>query len=348
MKPQLFNTDAWDSKKGNVVSFLWDGNQSMGNICTICDNITGEIVYQEMITTMQLKHEIPPNKLVNSKTYNLRIQTVDINNNVSEMSDAIVFQCLDTPSFTFDNLNGVIRNSSFKVTMSYSQTQNEPIQCWSIDLYDQSKSLIDSSGVMYSNSISYILQNLEDNKNYYLKAYCITLHGMEVHTDYMPFSVEYIRPALYSILSLENIKNDGFIKIQSNIKSLECKSEKNPVSYVGDEFVDARDNTIFIDDDFALDDDYIIKLSGYGFKPNTLLMQLSDRKRNIKMNYRIGCYDVNNNIDRVYIELLVPVGITHMIIYSNYIEVPNENDLLDIKIKYFRGLYNVYLENRGA
>ena len=64
-KAQLYNADAWDSSKEHIFRFLWDGNQSFGNILQIRNNLTDTIVYEESETTMQLKHTVPANTLKN-------------------------------------------------------------------------------------------------------------------------------------------------------------------------------------------------------------------------------------------------------------------------------------------
>jgi hypothetical protein len=103
-KPILYNADAWDSSKEKTFNFLWEGNQSFGNILQIRNNLTDKIVYEESETTMQLKHTVPANTLKNGILYNVRVAVIDIDNNVSEYSDPMLFYCYTTPTFTFDNI----------------------------------------------------------------------------------------------------------------------------------------------------------------------------------------------------------------------------------------------------
>lgn len=349
IKPTLYNINAFDSSKEMIFQFIWNGNQSFGNIAQIRTNANNNIVYQSSETTMQLKHSLPANTLVNGTLYNIRVAVVDVNNNISEYSDPVLFYCFTTPTFTFDNLisNQIVGNSSYQLTMSYSQQEGESLQSWEISLYDTSQSKIQGSGVKYTNDIKYTLTNLEDNQTYYIKATCFTLNGMEVETEYIPFSVNYKQPSIYSLLTLENVSNQGYIKLQSNIRAVEAYSEKN-VEYIDNEYVNLKNNTIYIDDDFSLNDDFIINLLGYNLTPNTLIMQLSDGSNIINLYLRKGTYDINNNVEKTFIELSIPVGFTYYVCFSNYIDNPSDTDMIDIWIKKDNGLYAVYITNRGG
>jgi hypothetical protein len=170
---------------------------------------------------------------------------------------------------------------------------------------------------------------------------------MEVETDFVLFSVNYKQPSIYSILTLENVHNNGYIKLQSNIRAVEGHAKK-AVKYIDNEHVDLKDNTVFIDKDFSLNDDYIINLLGRDLTTNTLIMQLSDGINTINLYLRKGTYDINNNIEKTFIELNIPTGFTSYICYSNYIDVPSNTDMLNIWIKKKDGLYSLYIDNKGG
>ena len=104
IKANLYNINAFDKTKEQIFSFVWNGNQSFGNILMICENQSNKVIYQEKQNTMQLKHTLPANTLNNGVLYNARIAVVDIDNNISEYSDPILFYCFTTPTFIFDNI----------------------------------------------------------------------------------------------------------------------------------------------------------------------------------------------------------------------------------------------------
>ena len=164
MKPILYKIKTFDATKDNIFKFVWEGNQSFGNICEIKNNTTNtSVVYSQSQTSMRLEHQLLANTLQNGNWYSATISSIDIDNNVSESSEPMVFYCLSTPILDFTNIesNTIIKNSSYRVTMSYYQAENDPLESYEISLYDSSKNLVQTSGVVYSSvNLSYTLTDL--------------------------------------------------------------------------------------------------------------------------------------------------------------------------------------------
>ena len=347
IKPVLYTINAFDASNDYIFKFSWSGNQSFASIAEIRENENNNIVYLETQETMQLQHTLLGDVLTNGTLYNIRIATVDSDGNVSDYSNPVLFYCYSTPIFKFDNLesNQIVQNSSYQVTMTYSQTENEPLQSYEITLYDTSKNVIQSSNVKYSvDEIKYTLSGLEDNQAYYIKATGQTLNGMDIETDYIYFTVNYVQPAIYSILNLENNANGGYIKLQSNIKSISCHTKNNPI-FIDDEYLDLSNDILTMDKDFILKDDFVINLSGYNLSYG-LIMQLSNDTNNnaIYVYLRKGTYDINDNIEKTFIELVVPVSEIKYICYSNYIDNPSSTQMLSIWITKDKGLFQVEIK----
>ena len=226
IKPAIYNINAFDSDKQTSFSYQWLGFQQFGNVCTIRNNDTNTIVYQNTQSTMQLKHDlIIPNSLSNGVLYNMTIRVFDRNNVMSDESDPVLFYCYSQPNFNITNIteNQIIQNSSYIVNLSYNQPEGEELQYYQLLLYNTNKNQIWSSGVKYDTKLSATISDLEDNGVYYVRAEGRTINGMMINTDYIRFSVNYLMPNIYALVTLENIKNEGSIKIQSNILSLEGK-----------------------------------------------------------------------------------------------------------------------------
>ena len=349
MIPILYIVNSFDATHDFIFKFKWNGSQSFGNILAIRNNETNNIIYQKAQTTMQLQHVLEGNTLTNGILYNVRVASIDVNGNVSDYSNPVLFYCYSTPTFIFKNIddNQIIQNSSYQSYLEYFQPEGETLNTFEITLYDLSKSKIYSSGILYSsaNELSYLLSDLEDNQSYYIRATGITTTGMEIETKYIYFSVNYEQPSAYSILTLENVKNEGHIKLQSNIKIVECYTEKTP-EYIHGEYIDLTDNILGINDGFSLDNNFIINFSGYNFSEG-LIMQLFDGRNTINLYYRKGSYDINKNIEKVFIELLVPVGFTTYCCYSNFLDVPTDTDELSVWLKKKSGLFSITLSKVG-
>lgn len=332
MKPTLYQIKTFDATKNNIFRFVWEGNQSFGNICIIKNNVSNAIVYSQSETSMRLEHNIAAGTLTNGTWYNVVIASVDVNGNVSDYSDPIVFYCLSTPVLTFTNIepNSIIRNSSYRISMSYSQAENEVLESYEISLYDNSKNLLQTSGVVYSSTnLEYSLTSLEDNQTYYVRGTCYTINGIEGETDYIPISVNYTQPDYYALLTLENVRNNGYIKLQSNIRAVECVVNGTPI-YIDGEYIDLRNNVLSVNKDYALDSDYVIKFSGYDLKTG-LIMQIGT---NIKI------YLVKEN-DASYLELYSPILNTNYYCQSNRLVDLSSTEEIDIVVIKKFGLFSI-------
>lgn len=337
MKPILYKINTFDATKDNVFKYIWEGNQSFGNICIIRNNVDNTVVYSQSETSMRLEHNLSANTLKNGVWYNVVIASIDINGNISSYSDPMVFYCLSTPTLSFTNIefNNVIRNASYKVSMSYSQIENETLESYEISLYDNSKNLLQSSGVVYSSTnLEYTLTSLEDNQTYYVRGTCYTVHGMEGETEYVPISVNYTQPDYYALLTLENVKNNGYIKLQSNIRAVECVINGTPI-FVNGEYINLHNNILSVNKDYSVDSDYVIKFSGYDLR-NGLIMQIG---KNIKI------YLITNNGES-YLELYSPILNTYYYCQSNRLTNLSSTEEIDIIVIKKQGIFNLFISRK--
>lgn len=338
MQPILYTIKSFDATTDMIFRFVWEGNQSFGNICVIRDNITNSIVYSQSETTMRLEHNLQANTLVNGTWYNAVIASVDVDGNVSDYSNPIVFCCLSTPILKFTNItnNAVLKNSVYKITMSYSQAENEILESYEISLYDDAQTLIQTSGVVYTADtiLDYTLTNLEDNQTYYIRGTCYTVNGMNGSTDFIPISVNYQQPSYYSIITLENVAENGYIKIQSNIRAVDCKVNGTPI-FIDGEYIDLRYTSLTINEDYVLDSDYIITFSGYNFLQG-LIMEIGS---NVKIYY-------TTEGNETYLELYCPFQNTIYYCQSNRLTNVTSSTKLEVYIIRKNGIFEMKINRK--
>jgi hypothetical protein len=203
-----------------------------------------------------------------------------------------------------------------------------------------------TSGVKYDTSNLVVsLYDLEDNGTYYARATGQTINGMDLETVYIFFSVNYVQPSVYAVVTLENIKNEGSIKIQSNIISLEAKySGNDTVPYLNNDYVDLSNtnNYVYFDNGFSLDNDFSINIKGYGFKPYLDVLHLSNGEKTIVLKKKISVLASENDSQVAYYELVVPNALSNYIVHSNNISV--FADVVSIWIQRVSNIYNVYVD----
>lgn len=344
MKPLLYKLNAFDARYEKTITYAYSGNQQFKNICTVRNNQNNTITYQSAIDTLQLKHTIPANRLTNGVLYNISIQIIDSQGNVSEESTPVLCYCFTTPTFELLNLleDQIVQNASYPVTLLYNQPENEELQYYQLFLYNTNKNQIWSSGVKYDTKLSATIPDLEDNGVYYVRATGRTINDMEVKTEYIRFSVNYIMPSVYALVSLENIKNEGSIKIQSNILSLECKYLGDEPLYINSDSVDLTNsnNSVYLDEGFSLNKDFTINLVGKDFKTLDTILELTNGIKTIKLKKKFGKFNSNDYI--IYYELTVPSGFSYYVIQSNYIDI--FADTISIWITKKDNLYNLHVD----
>lgn len=344
MKAYTYIIDSFDASNDYVIRYYYDGDQPYGSICIIKENNEQENeVYNATQFTMHMEHTIPKNTLTNGKQYTVTIATVDAQGNkVSEDSDKQLFYCYTQPTFEFTNIkkNQVIRNSSYKVVLKYEQKENELLQSYKIDLYDSNKNLLKTSSVKYDTSdLSFLITELEDNTEYYIAATGMTVHNMPLSIAYTLISAEYVRPAIYSVVSLENIYRDGCVKLQSNIRAIKCKTTNSPV-FVDDEFINVINDKVYIDEDFSFNNNFYVNAIGKNLSYG-LLMSMRGNDLTTNLYLRKGTFSENNNIEKSYVELIIPIGNMSYVCKSNYVDVYTEQDTLSISVIRRNGLYDV-------
>ena len=338
-KPQLYidASYAFDARYEREFKYLWPSgnNQSVANTLIIRDNETNTIVYNTKQETLLLKHILPANTLQNGKTYNVCIQVFDRDDNASELSDTLIFKCYTTPTLSLNIVNEqVIRSSSYLFIVSYNQIEGEELQYYSLELYDGNKQRLYNTGAKYNIEAGITLSDFTDNTSYYIKAYGQTINHMEIETDFILFHVEYIKPELYSYMTVENRELYGDIQFTSFLVSIEGKGVNGEPTYIDGDYIDTINGTdIRFDDNFSINNG-LISLVGRNFKINEpFLIMKNNTYHTMTFTCKYGTYEKENDIEKWYVELKCVdnrVVTYHM---SNLVLPPDDNKLLDIQIK---------------
>lgn len=345
--PILFNKNAFTALGESTFSFNWSGSQAIKNRLRIFDNVTNQEVYTSVLETFQLKHTIPSNVLQNGKTYWAEVYVIDANSVESPPSNKIIFKCYSTPTWKFVNLvpNQIIQNSFYEVELSYLQPDGELLNSYQVSLYSSGQSLLHQSGVLYSTeSLSYRVSNLSDNQQYYIRATGRTVNGMELDTGYTLVSVEYVSPTVYSLVKLENLPNEGQIKISYNAQLVTGISSPEPI-YIDSEKIDLINNGAYVywDNGFEIREDGIIQIVGQDFKDYSVICEWSNGKDKLEVKYMRGLFESQIE-EKAYFILRAYNQITNYVIYSNYIPIPPPTDRMHLWIKRVDNIYSIQCE----
>ena len=346
----IHTIEPFDATLGADIKFTWSGNQIFKVRCVIKNNVTGVVVYDDTIDTMKQVFSLPSNSgLVNGIKYVAYITVFDINDNESTIqSTGTPFYCFTTPVFQLSvNNEDVIRASSYNISLTYDQSENELLNYYNISLYSYQKTLSQSSGEVYDvSNPSYIITNLANATQYYIRATGKTINGFQLDTGYVLVTVQYVSAQIFSTLELNNIPENGSIEIKCNIISTLGKSESEVV-YINDgydTFADLTNNSVSFDDGFKVVGDFTIQEKFHSPTRNKSILSFSDGL-NVKADvyYRIGSYSDSNG-EKCFFELRISDGKTVAIYNSKYLALPANQQEFAMMIIRKNGLYNIVVK----
>lgn len=354
----VHNITAFDTACGSSVSFGYSGAQCIKNKLSIYNNETDSLVYENTRVTFDLAHEIPPDILVNGESYYCTITAYyKVNNDEQSItsSSSNVFMCLKTPIWNFKDLNdgSVIGNSYYDFSFNYSQEQNEEIDEYYIVVYTASHTIFWSSGSLYDSSLDTRVTGLVNDELYFIRAYGVTVNGLEFDTRIynelentykdICVSVDYISPTIYSPAYLESNKWRGWVKIFTNVCSIEGYTVSgNNIEYIDEKYADIRNDTVVFDEGVMLSGNFTLEWVVCNINENEPLLMTSDTGMAITFRHSV-LEDIG---EKCFADLRV-LG-TDYIIHSNLIDIPSPNDVIHFWVRRNSGLYLLKITNMGV
>ena len=277
---------AFDATKQQAITFIVIGGaQVVGNRLIIRNNQTGEIVYNQIQSSMKLEHILPANSLKNNNFYNAVIYTIDNGNDESVASVPIPFYCYTQPALTIDNIpsSGTIENGTYSFQGNYVQNEGELLNSYRFTLYDSNKTILAQSPLIYYNtdpSLTYLFSGMSNNTSYYIELTGETVNSTILTSGVKSFTVRYIQPASFAICDLVNDCENGYIQISSNIVAIDGKSNPTPPKYIDDKEVDLRepDSWVEWDSGFSIKNDFTLRAWGRDFNPYEPIITLSNQQ----------------------------------------------------------------------
>lgn len=351
IRPILYSTSAFDATTSKIFNFnVSGGDQVVKNRLVISKQSDNTIVYDNIQTTFAFRHIVPENTLINGEYYSAYIITYNSANEQSAPSLGIQFYCFSSPSFEFSNIpiNRVISNSSYNFIITYDQDESEYLRSYTFNLYNSERVLLATSGIQYVSStstlplnINYTFNGLNDKETYYIEANGQTMHGIVVDTGFILFSVQYEVPNVFSIISLDNNCEGGYITIQSNLVGINGESNPSPPIYVDDNTaidLTGEGSYVLWNSGYEINGDFTASLWGRNFNENSQIIEMSDGIQTLVVNYR------KDEDELFYAELVVKEEFYTYYLYTDSMDVYS-NDKLQIWLRRIGSLYEIGLYN---
>lgn len=350
--PTLYSLSAFDATQSATFTFnVRGGDQVVKNELIISRQSDNVVVYDQIQTTFAFRHILPANTLTNGVYYSAILKTYNANNDVSSDSNRIQFYCFSTPSFSFSNIpiGNVINNATYEFEVEYDQNENEKLNSYTFNLYDDERSLLITSNIQYAGSSSsvpmdvyYTFAGMKDQTTYYVQATGTTAHGMSLNTGLILITIQYEVPNVFSVVELSNNCEGGYITIQSNLIEIDGTSNPSPPTYVDENTavdVTGTGEYVLFNEGFNVTDNFTASLWGKDFNINSTIITMKDKQNTFTVTYRQAYPD---SINFVYAELKVTNEFFTYIAYTDNISV-DSTDNLQIWIRKVNGLYDVGL-----
>lgn len=282
---------SFDATEGSMFTFSYTGNQPVNMQYVIYRADTLEEIYRNIddtaflaggIVPVKLQGTIPPDSgIENGLRYYLRVRVIDVFRTPSDWSASSYFTCIEKASLTFVGLESgdKIKTQTLTVTVNYSQSNDEKLQSYWFNLYDEYMNVVQTSKIFYDVPIvdgvvtlSYTFTNLSDDTIYYVKCSGSTVRGMSCESDLIQIEVDYKFYDDFSLLYLSNDRINGRIEYQANFIIVLPDEYYDEFEYE-DSYIHLEDKELNYNKGFNLEDDFIIWLKGkVPYKSNTFLI----------------------------------------------------------------------------
>lgn len=357
LKPILLTQAAFDSTNASTFTFSvpTGSDQVTQNRLTILNQSTGAQVYQATQTTFAYSHIVPSGTLTNGTYYSAYINTYNATGDISANSNTIQFYCYSTPTFVFSNIptGNIIANSTFEFQVTYSQSENELLNSYEFNLYDAQNVLITTSNVLYVGStaappttISYTFTGLVDATSYYVQALGTTLGGTSLQTALTQITVQYAQPTVYTLMTLTQNCDGGYVTLTSNLTNISGTSSPSPPIYISDAEVDLSASGSWVnwsDGQIDVDGNWTLGIWGRNFTANTQILSFTTSAGDsITINYN------TDGTNMWWSVRVVPYTFQYgYYIESSRIAVATSTQQVFMWLRRIDNIYQIQIENKG-
>ncbi len=308
--PVLNDIETFNAIREKTIAFnVVGGNQVVGNNLIIERVNDGVAVYNQTQDTFTFRHTIPAGTLANGVNYRARIRTKDINNNWSNFSANLLFWCFSEPNLNiitidYENQNRVY-NQTVLFETTYSQSEGEVLQSYRYLLYDSNKNLLQSFPEQFtdgSETLKQEIAGLDNGVLYHLEVKTLSPHGTKGTTGLIHFKPFYIAPQLSAAIAVENLTDQGAVKISTSISQVIFRLYDNngelihpqDVDYLYDDWIDmTRSDYAVLVGDGSLNtpqSDFILQLWCKNLPRNKRFLSFSSPYGDIEL------YKIDNSI----------------------------------------------------
>lgn len=339
-KPVLYSLDAMSYQEDNEIPFTYSGGIIKSSSIRITEAVNNTLVYEGTQNSGKMQYTLPADSVNVTEygiQYYIQIRVTDNDGVKSSWSDTRFAYFITTPTFQFSNVreDAVIKQSFLNATLLYYQLEDELLQDVVYYLYDSSKNLLLTSGIVYDvANLSYNYTGFVDGI-YYLRAKGETVHGYKVDTGDVRITVDYVTPETFSNFYLYNDFQNGYIRYETNIISIDYHGDEE--FEFEDGYINLIEKTLIYDKGYRVDGDCVFVIKGKDmYRSQVTFFELLDSNK--QFGFRITSYIYDD--DRIRYKLMATNGLDNYVLYSPPIDALDSEDLVAFWIKKVKNVYS--------
>ena len=353
-KPIIKPITPFDVADGVRITAQYSGNMPYHNRVVIQDAITMVTVYARTIASSEYAHFVDPEyagsavvagdvgySLINGRRYTATIQFFgrSITTDVGLVSDKTAFLTRKTPIFYLDGITDgdVIEAASIQLNLIYSQNEGEKLLNYRFYIYNNNKSLLQETEIMYdTTNTSYTFKGLENETVYYVRATGMTVNGISMDTGYIQIMVKYQNPSVYQRMYVECNENTSEMNYYTNFIMIESEEDPDSFKYEDGYIYLDEGQTVTYSEGFEIEGDATWHIRAKDMDYEQVIMRCMNKNNQF---YVEGIRDTDMTLR---FRLVVPNALGDYILYTQSVNI-DWTDVVNIWIRRINNIYDIKL-----
>jgi hypothetical protein len=152
-----------------------------------------------------------------------------------------------------------VLNSTYLFQGDYYQEQGIAIKSFSFNIYDENSNILESSGEIFSSTVEYEFENLNNGKDYFIELAVVSQDGLRHESGKILFTVEFETPYASLNVQSENQYDNASIKLTWEPLRI-TGVPSGTVSFVNGEKINVLNGSVTFLDELQWAGDFILKL----------------------------------------------------------------------------------------
>lgn len=268
------------------LSWKTSGDTSASFAISIYNNADNTLAWNLPRTySYALSYTIPAGSIPNGIECKVSVQVWNASEETAT-SQFEIFTTSSVPTITVPPI-GTVGNHSYLFSATYSQAESDPISTYTINLYNENRVLLGTSGVKTDGLVEYRFDLMKNGFRYFVEFIVTSKKGLTANSGLIEFTVVYENPSMYFELDAIPVPEKASVKLHWSVRQVIGKTTVEPI-YLESSKLDVRTGKVFFDEGFEINGDFTLKIWFENLSPNTDLIYINGSNGDIRLQYSTG------------------------------------------------------------